>query len=119
MHISYELGYVLRGGARGGIGLERIVSVCNTIAHQEVNLWAPTFPEGGIGLERIVSVCNIVINKLFHGYPFSLHICTRIHHHHIISWLKGGGGGGSICVVCTYVYYQYVHVYMYEGISRQ
>ena len=38
------LGYVLRDGAGGGIGLERIVSVCNIIGHQEVVLWAPTFP---------------------------------------------------------------------------
>ena len=44
MHISYVLGYVLRGGARGGIGLKRIVSVCNIIGHQEVVLWTPTFP---------------------------------------------------------------------------
>ena len=44
MHISYVLGYVLRDGAGGGIGLERIVSVCNIIGHQEVVLWAPTFP---------------------------------------------------------------------------
>ena len=46
MHISYVLGYVLRGGAGGGITLERIVSlsVCNIIGHQEVVLWAPTFP---------------------------------------------------------------------------
>ena len=35
---------VLRGGAGGGVGLERIVSVCNIIGHQEVVLWAPTFP---------------------------------------------------------------------------
>ena len=44
MDISYVLGYVLRGGAGGGIGLERIVSVCNIIGRQEVVLWAPTFP---------------------------------------------------------------------------
>ena len=44
MHISYVLGYVLRGGAGGGIGLKRIVSVCNITGHQEVVLWAPTFP---------------------------------------------------------------------------
>ena len=41
---SYVFGYVLRGGAGGGIGLERIVSVCNIIGHQEWVLWAPTFP---------------------------------------------------------------------------
>ena len=44
MHISYVLGYVLRGGTGGGIGLEMIVSVCNIIGHQEVVLWAPIFP---------------------------------------------------------------------------
>ena len=44
IHLSYVLGYVLRGGAGGGIGLERIVSVCNITGHQEVVLWAPTFP---------------------------------------------------------------------------
>ena len=43
MHISYVLGYVLRCGAGGGIGLERVLSVCNMIGHQEVVLWAPTF----------------------------------------------------------------------------
>ena len=77
MYISYVLGFVLRGGAGGGIGLERILSVCNIIGHQEVVLWAPTF--------------------LTHLDPPSSYSC-------IISWLKNGGGGGSICVVCTYMY---------------
>ena len=36
MHISYVLGYILRGGAGGSIGLGRIVSVCNITGHQEV-----------------------------------------------------------------------------------
>ena len=36
MHISYVLGYVSRSGAGGGIGLEKIVSVCNITGHQEV-----------------------------------------------------------------------------------
>ena len=43
-HILCVLGYVLRGGAGGGIGLERVVSVCNITGHQEVVLWSPTFP---------------------------------------------------------------------------
>ena len=44
IHVSYVLAYVLRGGAGGGIGLERIVSVCNIIGHQEVVLWTLNFP---------------------------------------------------------------------------
>ena len=44
MHISYVLGYVLRCGAGDGIGLERVLSVCNITGYQEVVLWAPTFP---------------------------------------------------------------------------
>ena len=45
-HISVQLhiSYVLGCAAGGGIGLKRIVSVCYIVGHQEVVLWAPTFP---------------------------------------------------------------------------
>ena len=78
MHISYVLGCVLRGGAGGGIGLKRIVSVCNIIGHQEVVLWAPTFPT---------------------------HLDPPSSYHQLVEeW--GWGGGGPNCVVCTYAHYQ-------------
>jgi hypothetical protein len=67
----------LRDGAGGGIGLERIVSVCNIIGHQEVEevvLWAPTFPT---------------------------HLDPPSSYHQLV---ESGGGGGHICVVCTYVH---------------
>ena len=74
MHISYVLGYILRVGAGSGIGLKWIVSVCNIIGHQEVVLWAPTFPT---------------------------HLDPPSSYHQLVEeW----GWGSFICVVCTYVH---------------
>ena len=45
IHISYVLGYVLRGGAGGGIGLDRIVPVCNILYN-----WSSRSAGWGIGV---------------------------------------------------------------------
>ena len=97
MHISYVLGYVLRGGAGGGIGLERIVSVCNIIGHQEVVLWALTFPTH---LDPPSSYHQLVEEW---GWG-RLHLCGVYLH---------------VCSFTSKYQYGHVHVYMYEGISRQ
>ena len=90
MHISYVLRYVLRGGAGGGtvcIGLERIVSVCNihVIGHQEVVLWAPTFPTH---LDPPSS-----FHQLVEGWGWGRHS----------SWFLGADGAAHPCHACHVV----------------